>query len=93
MCKELELHDLEAIVNKYKLNKMYWEDVAAGATFDTALDQHLTGELYQELLKMRLWYQEYQEKFDGIKDTKDFWYLLTDELDDFDDDDFIIRPS
>lgn len=57
---------MSEIVNKYELEDLHFSMLIDEAVDDSALDQHLTGELYWDLIKMRIWYEKDKEKYNGI---------------------------
>lgn len=84
MCKSLQTYDLEEIVNKYNLSAGYFKHLVDEVTQDTSFDHVVTGELYQELVKLQLWFKERKNSYQGIYEfgsMYDRWNeILTEQL-------------
>ncbi len=82
LCKSLQCYDFEQIVNKYNLSSAHFKMLIDEVTQDTSFDHVVHGELYQELLKLQLWFKERNNSYKGIYELGsiyDRWLVILDD--------------
>jgi len=73
LCKSQKKFDFEEIVNQYNLEPGYFRMLVDEVIQDSAFEQLLEGELYQELLKLQMWYKEHEIEYKEILGFGDFY--------------------
>lgn len=73
LCKSQKKFDFEQIVDRFELSPGYFRMLVDEVIQDSSFEQLLEGDLYQELLKLQLWYKQHEVKYKEIFGFGDFY--------------------
>lgn len=79
LCKSQDKYDFEDIVNQYNLSPGIFRMLVDEVIQDSAFEQLLEGDLYQELLKLQLWYKQHEVEYKEILGFGELYKKMMDD--------------